>query len=103
MQICFNSESAEVFYSLPCSIQENIKIIQEKIEEIVKKFNPEAVATSGFRSPGYNLRLPGSKKNSLHIWGCARDYRKNSIKKIELPGLKTIVEKSCVHFEVKNV
>lgn len=101
-KICFNPESEKVFRSLPIAIQSAIMGEQVEIHNMVKAVNPGCVATSGFRCPSYNSDLSGSLENSRHIWGCARDYRKNSIVQSQIPGLKTIVEKSCIHFEVEE-
>ena len=97
--ICFNAESERVLRSLPGNLQFCIEENQKKIDGLVRLFNPRAVATSGFRCPCYNSGLPNSKKDSFHVWGCARDYSKESIKNTRVPGLKTIVEKGCIHFE----
>lgn len=99
IEIAFNPCSEDFFGDFPVELQAVFSQLQLYIHRIVKKHNPEAIPTSGFRSPKYNMEIAGSK-NSKHIFCLARDYRKGTIKKFDMPGLRVIQEEKCDHVEI---
>lgn len=101
MKIAFNEDSQKVYNRLPIEIRTAISIVQNRIEAAVLRKYPNAVATSGFRSGCYN-RDCGGKPDSLHLWGCARDYTLRSLGDDPcIEGMTVIKSQLCWHVQEK--
>lgn len=101
MIYAFNDDSRKKLSALPIQIQAQIMRNQQLIEDTVQQYVPGAVCTSGFRDPGYNLQI-GGKTNSLHIWGGARDYRRDRAFPDSIPGLVIVLEADHYHVQMAS-
>lgn len=98
-----NPTSAAFFNGLPSDLRKTLLRRLEFIAGTVEKVAPNAVLTSAFRSPRYSVSI-GSHPNSWHGFGCALDYRLNtisaeSIEKLRKVGFFVLVETNCIHVQ----
>jgi len=100
MRYIFNCATKEWFRRVHPKVQSALLQAQDTIEKLVLSAFPGGVATSGIRSSTYNRSLPGSKPDSLHLHGCARDYRLVDGFPTVIPGLKVVREKDHYHVEL---
>ena len=95
----FNTESADFLKNTPQAFQEMVCNAQMSIDSAVIGANPNAVRTSGFRSPRYNAKTKGSKPDSPHMFGFATDYRLQDDFNPVIPGMLVIVEGDHYHVQ----
>jgi len=99
LQYFFNEKTRKWFARLDPLVQGALLRTQEKIENLVLSSFPGANAKSGIRSPGYNKEI-GGKIDSLHLYGCARDYSLASGFPMKIEGLVVLVEKDHYHVQI---
>lgn len=113
-QSSMDSENEKVFNRFPASlkyfIESQHKLIYEKVKTmVIKEFGQDGlkslVKSSGFRAPRLNNYV-GGVFDSLHIWGCAIDFRKVGIFKDKpIPvcsSLQCLDSGSCWHVQLKR-
>lgn len=113
-QSSMDSENEKVFNRFPSSlkyfIQSQHQLIYEKVKTmVIKEFGQDGlkslVKSSGFRAPRLNNYV-GGLHDSLHIWGCAIDFRKVGIFKDKpIPvcvNLECIDSGKCWHVQLKR-
>lgn len=91
-------------------IQSQQKLLTERVIKAVRSKYGESgindlIKTSGFRSHSVNARA-GGVNDSLHLWGCACDFRKFGIfAKQSIPvccNLEVIDSGDCWHVQIKR-
>lgn len=113
-QSAMDSENEKVFKRFPPSlkyfIESQHKLIYEKVKAmVIKEYGQNGlkylVKSSGFRAPRLNTYI-GGVFDSLHIWGCAIDFRKVGIfqsKPIPVcSALECIDSGTCWHIQLKR-
>jgi len=101
MKYAFNPCSERWLGGMPKALRDTVMAMQEGIETAVLRSYPGAIATSGVRCPVYNATLPGASAHSLHILGCARDYRLDSMDGSQpIPGVRVMKHRDHWHVEV---
>jgi len=96
----------QAFKELPSVLRLVIRQTQQKIQESIETSNPGRLvkATSGFRAYQTNERW-GGKKNSLHLFGFARDFKIDlgEDKPLTVPEfLECFLSKGCWHVQYRR-